>query len=151
MRDSKYIESRCFHTGVVPELIKQLTSHHAQLAIIWSTMAWGRHLNYFERGVSKKHMGFKGCVFVSVTRSQPNWTLMGNAGAVPETAFSTTINKTPNYRNYCDRIVLHPPNFQTLVESMPRRIEAVLGPRGGPTPYLRHFRLVFPLFWQLRN
>ena len=25
MRDTKYIESRCFHTGVVPELIKQLT------------------------------------------------------------------------------------------------------------------------------
>jgi hypothetical protein len=26
MRDAKYFESRCFHTGVVPELIKQLTS-----------------------------------------------------------------------------------------------------------------------------
>jgi hypothetical protein len=29
MRDKKYIESRCFHTGMDPELIKQLTSHHA--------------------------------------------------------------------------------------------------------------------------
>ena len=38
--------------------------------------------------------------------------------------------------------------FQTLVESMLRCIEAVLA-RGGPTPYLRRFMLVFPLFWQL--
>jgi hypothetical protein len=29
IRDTKYIESGCFHTGVVPELIKQLTSNHA--------------------------------------------------------------------------------------------------------------------------
>ena len=26
MRDTKYIESKCFHTGVVPDLIKQLKS-----------------------------------------------------------------------------------------------------------------------------
>jgi hypothetical protein len=32
------------------------------------------------------------CMCVSVTRSQPNSTLMGESGA----AFSTTINKTPN-------------------------------------------------------
>ena len=38
MRDTKYIESRCFHT-VVPKLIKQLTSLHAQLPIILLTMA----------------------------------------------------------------------------------------------------------------
>ena len=35
---------------------------------------------------------------VSVTRSQPNWTLMGDSGATPERLFSTTINKTPNYQ-----------------------------------------------------
>ena len=29
IRNSKYIESRCFHTGVVTESIKQLTSQHA--------------------------------------------------------------------------------------------------------------------------
>ena len=33
---------------------------------------------------------------VSVTRSQLNWTLVEYSGAAPETAFSTTINKTPN-------------------------------------------------------
>jgi hypothetical protein len=29
MGDTKYIESRCFHTGAIPELIKQLTFCHA--------------------------------------------------------------------------------------------------------------------------
>ena len=38
-----------------------------------------------------KHMPWS-----SVTRSQPNWTLMG-VSEVPETAFPTTINKTPKY------------------------------------------------------
>ena len=46
IRDTKYIESKCFYTGVVPELIMQLTSHHAKVmyknvgqAIILTTMA----------------------------------------------------------------------------------------------------------------
>ena len=30
MRDTRKIERRCLHAGVVPELIKQLTYHHAQ-------------------------------------------------------------------------------------------------------------------------
>ena len=48
---------------------------------------------------------------------------------LPETVFSTTtINKTLNHGIYCGRMV-------SLVESMPRRIEAVLVGRGGPTPY----------------
>ena len=36
MRDTKDIDSRCFHTGVVPGLIKQLTSH--QLPIMLRVM-----------------------------------------------------------------------------------------------------------------
>ena len=50
MRDIKYIESRLFHAGVVPELIKLVTFHHAQLTIILVTMA-RRDLSDFERGV----------------------------------------------------------------------------------------------------
>ena len=62
--------------------------------------------------------GFKVCV----TRSQSNETLTGNSGVVPETAFSTTINKTLNYGISCGRMV-------------PRCIEAILAVRGGPVPY----------------
>jgi hypothetical protein len=29
IRETKYIESRCFHACVLPELIKPLTSHNA--------------------------------------------------------------------------------------------------------------------------
>jgi hypothetical protein len=34
MRDTKYIEIRCFHTGVVLELIKQL-KHHIMLRVMY--------------------------------------------------------------------------------------------------------------------
>ena len=54
MRDSKYIESRCFHTGVVPEIIKKLTSQNAQVLIVLDTMTRRRDLSDFERGVSKE-------------------------------------------------------------------------------------------------
>jgi hypothetical protein len=47
---------------------------------------------------------------ISVTRSQPNWTLMGDSGAAPEAPFSTTINKTPNYWISHGRMVSHPSN-----------------------------------------
>jgi hypothetical protein len=51
----------------------------------------------------------------------------------PEAAFSTTINKTPHYGISCGRWCrILPIEFQTLVESMPRCIEAVLAARGGP-------------------
>ena len=46
----------------------------------------------------------------SVTRSQPNKTLKGNSVALPETAFSTTINKTPNDGISRGRMVSHPSN-----------------------------------------
>jgi hypothetical protein len=49
-------------------------------------------------------------IAVSVSRSQPNWTLMGDSGAAPETVFSTTINKTPNYGISCWRMVFHTSN-----------------------------------------
>ena len=123
-------ERRCFHTGVVPELIKQLKHSimlrvmykNSQLPVILAIMA-RRYLSYFEKGVSKENRGFTGCVCVSVTRSQPNWTLMGDSGAVPETVFSTTINKTPKYGISHGRMLSHP---SKLLGSMPRRIEAVL-------------------------
>jgi hypothetical protein len=41
----------------------------------------------------------------------PNWTLMGNSGAAPETAFSTNINKIPNDVISCGRMVSHPSNI----------------------------------------
>jgi hypothetical protein len=67
---------------------------NAQFPNILATMARIRYLIVFERGVSKEH---RVCVCVSFTRSQPNWTLTGDSGAEPETAFSTTTNKTLNY------------------------------------------------------
>jgi hypothetical protein len=48
---------------------------------------------------------------------------MGNSGAAPETAFSS--NKTANYGISRGRMV-PPIEVQTLVEFMPRLIEAVL-------------------------
>jgi hypothetical protein len=60
---------------------------------------------------------------------------MGDYGVTPETAFSTIINKTPNYGVSRGRMgCITPIEFQTLVESMSRCIEAVLA-RGDPTPY----------------
>ena len=86
---------------------------------------------------------------VSVIKTQPNWTLMGDSGAAPETAFSSTIiNKTLNYgivvEEWCH---IFPIEFQTIVESMPRYIDAVMA-HGGPH-LLGSFMLAFPLLWQL--
>jgi hypothetical protein len=80
------------------------------------------------------------CVCVSVTRSQPNWTLLGDSGAVPETAF---FNKTPNDGISHGRMVLHPSN---------RVLDTAHWSCSGswrPSTLLRHFMLIFPLFWQL--
>jgi hypothetical protein len=44
---------------------------------------------------------------VSVTRSQPNLTFLGDSAAA-ETAFSTTINKTPNDGISHGKMVSHP-------------------------------------------
>jgi hypothetical protein len=95
----------------------------------------------FEKCVSKEHMGLKCvCVCVTVTRSQPNWTLM----------FSTTINKTLNYGISCGRMVSHPSN--RVADTC--RIYANLhwscsGGSWWPNTLLRYFMLVFPLFWHL--
>jgi hypothetical protein len=56
---------------------------------------------------------------------------MGDCGATPETSF---FNKTPNYGISHRRVVLHPSN-RVPMESMPRKIEAVLVARGGPIPH----------------
>jgi hypothetical protein len=71
--------------------------------IILSTMT-GRDLSDFEKGVSKELGGIKGVCL------SPNSTLIGETEVVPETAFSTNINKTPNYVISCGRMVSHPSN-----------------------------------------
>jgi hypothetical protein len=47
--------------------------------------------------------------------------------------YSTNINRTPNYRISCGRMVSHP-SIPPLIKYIPRCIEAVLA-HGGPTPY----------------
>jgi hypothetical protein len=86
---------------------------------------------------------------VSVTRSQPNWTHMGDSGVVPETVFSTTINNTPNYGISRGRTV----SLLSNRIADPCRIYAKMhwscSGLFWPNAILRHFMLVFPLFWQL--
>ena len=65
MRDEKYFESRCFHTGVVSELINQLKHpimlrvmyKNAQLPIILAIMARRRDLSDFEKEGSQMSIG----------------------------------------------------------------------------------------------
>ena len=77
---------------------------------------------------------------VSVTRSQPNLTLMGDSGAVPETAFSTIINKHQIIEFLRKEWCPFPPmEFQTLVEYMPKHIEAVLVAQRPKTLYVGIF------------
>ena len=73
---------------------------------------------------------------------------MVNSGVVPEAAFSTTNNKTPNYGIPHGRMMFYPSNrVPDTPESMPRRIESVLA-RGG-TMHYEDTMLVFPLFWHI--
>jgi hypothetical protein len=55
MRDTKYIESRCFHPGVAPEY------KNVHLLIILATVARRRDQE-LDRGVLNKHRGFSVCV-----------------------------------------------------------------------------------------
>ena len=83
---------------------------------------------------------------VSVTRSQPNWTLMGDSGATPETVFSTIINKTTNYGISHGRMMSHPSD---RIPDTCRIYARVHWRRSGswwPNALLRHFMLVFPWF-----
>ena len=83
---------------------------------------------------------------ISVTRSQPNGTIMGDSGAqlVPPPSTKHQM-MTFLVEEWCR---IPPVGFQTLVESMPRCFEAVL-PRSGPNAPLRHVMLVLTLFWHL--
>ena len=74
---------------------------------------------------------------------------MGYSGAAPETAFSNTINKTLNYGISCGRMVSH------LSNRVPDTCRIYVKEHWScscscwPNNQLRHFMLVFPLFWQL--
>ena len=71
---------------------------------------------------------------VLVTRSQSNLTLMGDSEVMPETAFSTTINKRQMLNNVEEWCRIPPIEIQKLVASMPMPIETVLA-HGGHMPY----------------
>ena len=117
--------------------MRRVMYKNSQLPIILATIARRKDLSDFEREVSKENRGFKGGVCVSVTRSQPNWTLgeMGDSGAVPETVFPPPSTKHQIMEFIMEEWCRLPPiEFQTLVESTRRCIEAVLA-RGDPTPY----------------
>ena len=102
---------------------------NSQLPSILATIARIRDLSDFEWVVSKEHRGFKVCVCVSVTRSEHLLEhLLENLEWRLRQSFPPPSTK--------HQIIefLPPREFQTLVESMPRCIEAVLA-RGGPTTY----------------
>ena len=150
MRDTNYIESRCFpHRGGswVHSLINIPSCLGSCIKMLGNPLFWlpwqCPHRMTISPSTGSGHWkiwwAWKQCkpyaMAISVTRSQPNWTLMGDSGAAPETAFSTTINKKRIMEFLMEEWCCFPPiEFQTLVESIPRFIEAVLA-RGGPTPY----------------
>ena len=128
---------------------------NAQLPIILSTMARRRDLRDFERGASKKLTvrSLKGvyaciCACVSVTRSQPYGTLMGDSGVVAKTVFSTTINKTPNDGISRGRIVLHPSNRVPDHCRIYTKVDWSCSGGLWSNALLKHFMLVFPLYCQ---
>jgi hypothetical protein len=84
-----------------------------QLPQILATMP-RRDLSDFERGVSYEYSGFKGCVCVCLCLSHQ---------------ISTQLNTWEILEEWCR---IPPIEFQTLVESMPRCIEAVVAAHGGP-------------------
>ena len=90
-------------------------------------------------------------IAISVTRSQPNRTLMGDSGAVPETVFSTTINKTPNYGISHGRMVSHPSNRDPDTCRIYAKVDwSFSGSLCWPNALLRHAMLVFPSLWMLQ-
>ena len=65
----------------------------------------------------------------SQSPDQPNLTLMGDSGPVPE-SFPPPLTKPQMMEFLVEEWCRVPPiEFQTLVESMPRRTEAVVAPR----------------------
>ena len=73
---------------------------------------------------------------------------MGDSGAAPETAFSITINKTPHYDISCGRMVSYLSNRVPDTCRIYAKVHWNWSDSWCPPP-LRHFMLVFPLFWQL--
>jgi hypothetical protein len=93
---------------------------------------------------------------------------MGDSGAVPETTFSTTINKTPNDGISPGRMVSHPSNrvpdtcriyaymhlhlhlhLSHLADALIQSDLQIYTEAALANALLRHIMLVFPLFWQL--
>lgn len=88
------------------------------------------------------------CVRVSVPQSQPNWTLMGDSWAAPETSFST-INETPNYWISRGGMLSHPSNrVQDACRIYAKSHLSCCGSSWWPNALFKTL-LVFPLFWQL--
>ena len=73
---------------------------------------------------------------------------MGDFGVAPETAFFTIINKTPNYGIYHGRMKLHPSNRVPDTCRIYAKVYWNCSGLRWPNALLRHFMLVFPLFWQ---
>ena len=125
---------------------------NAGQAIILATMAICTH----PQGTSGHWMAWSAwkrskpyVLAVSVNRSQPNWILMGDSGVAMGQRFPPPSTKHQMMEILVEEWCRIPPiEFQTLVESMPK----VLWSRSGlwwPNALLKHFMLVFPLFWQL--
>jgi hypothetical protein len=105
----------------------RVMNKNAELPVILATMA-RRDLSDFERRVLKGHRGFKGCMCVLITIYEPKGCLR-QCFLPPSTKHQII---TFLRGKWC---CVPPIEFQKLVESMPRRLEAVLAVCGGPTPY----------------
>jgi hypothetical protein len=90
-------------------------------------------------GSQRSNVGVKGCVFMCVSQS-PDLNPTAHLWEILERrlrkCFPPASTKHQIMEFIMEELSYIPPiEFQTLVESMPRCIEAVLAARGGPTPY----------------
>jgi hypothetical protein len=99
----------------------------------------GNVVSDFKRGVSKEHKGcvrFKECVSVS---QSPDCNPIEHFWEILKQRLSQHFT-TPTKHQIMEFLMEEsyhpiPIDYETLVESMPRPIEAVLVARGAPTPY----------------
>jgi hypothetical protein len=124
-------------------------SKNAQWPIILATMARRRDLRDFERGVSKKHREFKGCVCVCHQISTQLNTLWEILKRRLRQCFPPPTT-TPNDGISCGRIVLHPSNrVPDTCRIYAKANWCCSGGSRWPNTLLIQFMLTFPLIWQL--